>query len=337
MSAVLRVGLVGLGSMGRNHARAIQEVEGLTLAGIADAQPSAAVPGGIRLVRDVDELVALGIDLAVVAVPTAAHEEIAVRLAEAGVHTMVEKPLAPDPLAARRIRNAFAHAGLVGCVGHIERFNPALLAMRARLANGELGEVYQIVTRRQGPFPARIADVGVVKDLATHDVDLTEWCAQSSFRTVTAHVAHRSGRRHEDLVVAVGRLESGVVTSHLVNWLSPFKERVTVATGERGAFVAETLSGDLTWHQNGTELTEWQSVSSFRGVTEGDMTRLAIPKREPLVVELEAFRDAVRGVRDDVVSMTDGLRAAVIAEALLQSAETGRSVDLPARAHAHQG
>jgi predicted dehydrogenase len=202
--------------------------------------------------------------------------------------------------------------------------------MRSRLEHGDLGEVYQVVTRRQGPFPARIADVGVVMDLATHDIDLTSWAAQSPFTNVSAHVAFRSGREHEDLIAAVGMLARGVVTSHLVNWLSPFKERVTVATGERGAFVADTLSGDLSFHQNGTVPTQWSSVESFRGVSEGEMTRYAISKREPLRVELEAFRDAVRGEGDGVVSLAEGLRTVVVASSLLDSASSGHAVDVPA-------
>jgi UDP-N-acetylglucosamine 3-dehydrogenase len=327
----LRAGLIGLGMMGRHHARVMREVPGISLVAVADPVGD---PHDVRrdlpLLSSVEELIAAGIDIAVVAVPTGLHEDVAMALAEAGVHTMVEKPLAPTADAARRIVEAFASRGLVGCVGHIERFNPALQAMRSRLESGDLGDVYQIVTRRQGPFPARIADVGVVMDLATHDIDLTSWCAQSPFTNVSAHVAFRSGRDHEDLIAAVGLLASGIVTSHLVNWLSPFKERVTIATGERGAFVADTLSGDLTWHKNGTVPTEWQSVEAFRGVSEGEMTRLAIPKREPLVLELEAFRDAVRGEGDDVVSMVEGLRTVVVASSLLESAASGHTVDVPA-------
>ncbi len=80
--------------------------------------------------------------------------------------------------------DAFAARGLVGAVGHIERFNPALQELRRRIEAGDLGEVYQIATRRQGPFPARIADVGVVKDLGTHDIDLTAWVAQSGYAAI---------------------------------------------------------------------------------------------------------------------------------------------------------
>lgn len=325
--ADLRAGLIGLGMMGRHHARVLKELDGVELVAVADEFGDAhGVAGGLPLVRSVHELLEHRLDMVVVAVPTSTHEETALALADAGVHMMVEKPIASDHLAGRRMVEAFASKGLVGAVGHIERFNPALQSLRARVAQGELGEVYQIATRRQGPFPARIADVGVVKDLGTHDIDLTAWLAQSPFTHIAAQTASRSGREHEDLVAATGRLANGAVTNHLVNWLSPMKERLTVVTGERGAFVADTISVDLTFYANGTITTEWENVANFRGVSEGDVTRFALAKREPLRVEHEAFRDAVLGVRDDVVTLEEGLDTLVVAEGVIRSAQTGEPV-----------
>ena len=226
--------------------------------------------------------------------------------------------------------DAFAAKGLVGAVGHIERFNPALQSLRKRIEAGELGEVYQIATRRQGPFPARIADVGVVKDLGTHDIDLTAWLAQSPFQSIFAHITTRSGRPHEDMVAATGHLGNGVITNHLVNWLSPMKERLTIVTGEKGAFVADTITADLTFFENGTVATEWESMAAFRGVSEGNVTRLAIAKPEPLRTEHEAFRDAILGLRTDVVTMQEGLDTLRVAEAVLESASTRQIVEITA-------
>jgi predicted dehydrogenase len=275
------------------------------------------VASGLDLHRSVEDLVKTGLDYCVVAVPTAYHEQVGLALAEAGVHALVEKPLAPEGEAARRLAEAFSSRGLVGAVGHIERYNPALQHLRARLEQGELGSVYQIVTRRQGPFPARIADVGVVKDLATHDIDLTAWVSRSRFRSVAARTAFKSGREFEDLVAVVGNLEDGTVTNHLVNWLSPMKERVTIVTGEKGTF-----------HANGTVRTQWGSLAEFRGVSEGDMVRYAIAKPEPLRTEHEAFRDAVLGKPADIVTMAQGLATVAVAEAVIESASSGRTVDV---------
>lgn len=332
--AALRAGVVGLGMMGRHHVRVLRELDGVDLVAVADPGGDPyGVAGELPVLESVAALVQAGVDMAVVAAPTGLHEQVALELAAAGVHTLIEKPLAADSPGAQRIADAFTARGLIGCVGHIERYNPALQELRRRLEGGDLGEVYQIITRRQGPFPARIADVGVVKDLATHDIDLTSWVAQSPFTSISARVTHRSGRQYEDLVAALGTLSSGAVTNHLVNWLTPFKERVTVVTGDRGAFVADTLSADLTFHANGTVPTEWASVASFRGVSEGDVTRFAYAKREPLRLEHEAFRDAVLGVAvvgdaSGIVSMVDGQRTVQVAEAMLRSAETGQTIAL---------
>jgi UDP-N-acetylglucosamine 3-dehydrogenase len=325
----LRAGLVGLGMMGRNHARVLSTLEEVDFVGVADPCGDLhGVAAGRPVLRDVQELIELGIDYCVVAAPTGFHQDIGLQLAEAGVHALVEKPLAQDPPAARKLAEAFADRGLVGAVGHIERYNPALQSARRRLENGDLGNVYQIITRRQGPFPGRIADVGVVKDLATHDIDLTAWVSQQPFTSVSARTAHRSGRDHEDLVAVVGSLADGTITNHLVNWLSPLKERVTIMTGERGAFVADTLTADLTFHANGSVPTTWGGLQQFRGVSEGDMIRYAIHKPEPLRVEHENFRDAVLGRPADIVTMEQGLTTVTVAEAIIESASTGTTVAL---------
>ncbi|GAA1913906.1 Gfo/Idh/MocA family oxidoreductase [Arthrobacter gandavensis] len=327
--ANLRAGLIGLGMMGRHHARVIREVDGVDLVAVADSfgDPH-GVADGLKVCADVDELIAQGVDMAVVAVPTVLHEEIALKLADAGVHALIEKPIANDSAAGTRIADAFEAKGLVGAVGHIERFNPALQNLRERLEAGELGDVYQISTRRQGPFPARIADVGVVKDLATHDIDLTAWLSQSGYKDVFARTTSRSGRQHEDMVSAIGHLADGIITNHTVNWLSPFKERTTVVLGERGAFVADTISADLTFIENGTFQTEWESMAAFRGVAEGSSTRFALAKREPLKMEHEAFRDAVLGKSQRIVTLAEGLATLRVAEAVLTSAATGKVVQL---------
>ena len=327
--AALRAGLLGVGMMGRHHARVLRELDGVELVAIADpAGDPHGVAGDLAILPDIDALITEGIDIAVVAVPTRFHEAAALKLADAGVHTLVEKPIADSVEAGQRMVDAFAAAGLVGAVGHIERFNPALQELRRRIEAGDLGGVYQVTTRRQGPFPSRIADVGVAKDLASHDVDLTAWVVQSVYERVFAQTAFKSGREHEDMITITGRTASGVIVNNIVNWLSPMKERVTVVTGEKGAFVADTSTGDLTFYANGTIPLEWESVSSFRGVSEGDVTRFAFAKREPLRVEHEAFRDAVLGEETDVVTMEQGLRTLAVVEASLESARSGESVRL---------
>ena len=313
--------------MGRHHARVLASLPGVDFIGVSDlAGDVNGVAQGRPVVKSVAELVALGIDYAVVAVPTIYHLEIGLELAAAGIHAMVEKPLSQDTATAKDLAKTFAHAGLVGAVGHIERYNPALQEARRRLE--QLGSLYQVVTRRQGPFPSRVADVGVVKDLATHDIDLTAWITGQRYTSVSARTASRTGREYEDLVAVVGTLQDGTITNHLVNWLSPLKERVTIITGENGAFVADTLTADLTFYANGTVTSSWGEMTQFRGVSEGDVIRYAISKHEPLRMEHENFRDTVLGKPADIVTMEQGLTTVLVAEAVIESAKTNQIVDI---------
>ncbi len=314
----LRAGLVGIGAMGRHHARVLRSLEGVELVGVVDpAGDPQGYARGTPVLRALPDLVGAGLDYAVVASPTASHERVGRYLAEHGVAALVEKPLAPTAAAARRLAKAFESRGLVAGVGHIERCNPALLGLRARLEAGELGEVFQVATRRQSPFPHRVGDVGVVMDLATHDIDLTSWIAGQEYASVCAHTAARSGRAHEDMVTVTGVLGGGCLVSHLVNWLSPFRERCVVVTGARGCFVADTLAAELTFHANGGPLN---------GPSEGGAVRCAVAGREPLLVEHERFRDAVGGADAGIVGLRRGLRTVETAAAVLRSAATGEAV-----------
>lgn len=325
--ADLRAGVIGLGVMGRHHARVLSSLPGVHLVGIVDPV-GVAGDQHVQLLRSTEELLMQEVDYCFVAVPTALHHEIGLLLADAGVHALIEKPLAADIEAAQELVTAFESKGLIGAVGHIERYNPALQQARKRVASGDLGQIYQVVTRRQGPFPDRIADVGVVKDLATHDIDLTTWISQQPYVALAAQTAHQAGRKHEDLVAVVGQLQTGIVTSHTVNWLSPFKERRTVISGERGALIADTLTADLTFHANGRVQSEWDDMALFRGVSEGDEIRYAFPRPEPLRSEHEAFRDAVLGIGNDIVTMREGLTTVIVAEAILESARLGQTVNV---------
>jgi UDP-N-acetylglucosamine 3-dehydrogenase len=312
----LRAGVLGLGVMGRHHSRVLNALDGVDFVGVYDPADSVGPEiEGKPVLKNLDEFLDLGFDYCVVAAPTIYHLDIGTALAERGIHALIEKPVASTTVAATELRELFAAAGLIGGVGHIERFNPALQSARQRIEDGLIGDIYQIATRRQGPFPGRIADVGVIKDLASHDIDLTAWVSQQEYVSVNARTAHRSGRDHEDMVVAIGTLSKGTIATHTVNWLTPFKERTTIITGEKGALIADTLTADLTHYQNGVTRSTWDRVSSFRGVSEGDITRFALTKKEPLLAEHEAFRDAVlTGDTSKIVTLAEGTNVVMIAE-----------------------
>jgi UDP-N-acetylglucosamine 3-dehydrogenase len=304
--------------MGRHHSRVLNGLEGVEFLGVFDPADSVGPTiEGKPVVKDLDTFLDMGFDYCIVSAPTIYHLDIGKALAQRGIHALIEKPVAATTEAAVELRDLFAAAGLVGGVGHIERYNPALQSARQRIEDGLIGEIYQIATRRQGPFPGRIADVGVIKDLASHDIDLTAWVSQQDYVTINARTAHQSGRAHEDMLVAVGTLSKGTIVSHTVNWLTPFKERTTIITGEKGALVADTLTADLTHYKNGSADESWAGLASFRGVSEGDVTRFALAKKEPLLSEHEAFRDAVlTGDTSAIVTLAEGTKVVKIAEDL---------------------
>lgn len=309
--------------MGKNHARVLSALKGVELVAVIDETGDQhGIGGPARFFRSLDDLPVGLADFAVVATPTSTHLSVVEKIFAKGMHVLVEKPLADTVEAASRMIKKMRDTGLVGAVGHIERFNPAVQELKKRLSAGEIGDVYQIATRRQGSFPVRIGDVGVVKDLATHDIELVSWISGSNYEFVFAQASHKSGGAHEDMISVTGRLRNGAIVNHLVNWLSPMKERIVVVTGDKGTFIADTLTGDLTLHENGMFKVEWESFATFRGVTDGNMTRFAFPKKEPLIAELEGFRDYLVDGTGLIISLEEGTQVLRVAEAILESHET---------------
>ena len=323
--AKLRAAVIGLGMMGRNHARILANLPEVEFIGVCDpAGDPKNFAQGRNVYRELSQLIDEKLDYAIVSVPTAFHLEIGLELASAGVNALIEKPLSYDYNSSKKLVEAFSN--LIGAVGHVERYNPALQQARERL--DQVGTLFQIATRRQGPFPSRIADVGVVKDLATHDLDLTQWVTGQDYKTVSAQTAFRSGREDEDLLAVVSSLSGGAIANHLVNWLSPFKERLTILTGDKGALVADTLMADLTYYENGEIDSKWDELAKFRGVSEGNVIRYSYEKHEPLKKEHENFRDAILGKPSEIVTMKQALKTAAVADAILLSANEKQTIIL---------
>jgi UDP-N-acetylglucosamine 3-dehydrogenase len=311
----LRVGVIGHGVMGRHHCRVLSsDLQRYEFVGVADPDPS-QTSVAYTVYDSPSMLLGEGLDYCVIAAPTKFHFDLAAAAAECHTNCLIEKPIASTSKEAKDLVKIFEATNLTAGVGHIERYNPAIIALRKKLEEGFLGEIFQISTRRQGPFPARISDVGVSKDLATHDLHLTMWIADSDFKTISSQVTAKAGRPFEDMVVAIGRLQSGAITNHVVNWLSPFKERLVVVTGENGALVADTLNMNLTFHANGKRGVTWDQLEIFRGVSIGNTVQYEIDRPEPLISEHQAFAEAVIGNRNsEIISLEVGTRVLELAE-----------------------
>lgn len=332
-----RVGVIGTGVMGRNHARVLHELPDVELAGVADSNFDAACSvADVHATRGYGSLKELlekeRPDAVTIAVPTENHHAAVMEALAAGCHVLVEKPIAATLAQADELVAAARSAGRVLAVGHIERYNPAVLELKRRLDAGQLGRVYQFDAQRLGPFPQRIRDVGVVIDLATHDLDLMRFLTGSEIVRVYAETRRKVHTTREDMVSGLLRLADGSVGLLQINWLTPTKIRQLTVTGERGMFRADYLTQDLFFHENAEAADHnWEQITMLRGVSEGSMVKYAIQKREPLQSELEAFVKAVRGEPASIVSGEDGSEALRLALAMVESGDEGRVVNVARR------
>jgi hypothetical protein len=307
---VLRVGVLGVGVMGSNHARVLAEMPGVKLVGIADPdrQPREFVAGVLRCPAfdGLDALLEAGVDAITIAAPTHLHHQLALAAIARGVHVMVEKPIASTAEEGHDIVVAARRAGVTLMVGHVERFNPAVQAIKDAIRNED---ILSIAITRVGPFPPRMSNVGVVIDLAVHDIDLIRWFTDSDIIDVQPQLSNAVAER-EDIALLQFRTASGVLAHINTNWLTPFKARsVTVAT--RGKYV----QGDLLTRQV-TECFGFQPDGSY------SMRHLSVGHAEPLRSELLAFVNAIRTRQAPPVSGEEGVASLEIAIRCLEPKAT---------------
>jgi hypothetical protein len=261
---------------------------------------------GCVAVGDVEELLDRDIDAITIAAPTHLHRDIALLCIARGVHVMVEKPIASSVEEGRDIINAARRAGVTLMVGHVERFNPAVEAIKEAI-RGE--DILSIAITRVGPFPPRMSNVGVVIDLAVHDIDLIRWFTDSDIIEVQPQLSSAVAER-EDIALLQFRTASGVLAHINTNWLTPFKARnVIVAT--RGKYV----TGDLLTRQV-TECFGFQPDGSY------SMRHLSVGHAEPLRSELLAFLGALRAGAVPAVTGEEAVASLEIATRCLSSRPT---------------
>ena len=319
--------------MGYNHVRVLAETDGVELVGLADPDPAArhrvARRFRIPTFADYRHLLDQARPSAVsVAVPTGLHHEVASAALIAGCHVLVEKPIARSVEEGADLIRLAAERSVVLSVGHIERFNPAVRELKRRLDRGDLGTIFQVHARRLGPFPVRIRDVGVVIDLATHDLDVMRFLLGCDVERVYAETARRIHTDHEDLLSGLVKFENGAIGVLDVNWLTPTKIRELSVTGERGMFRVDYLSQDLFFHQNESLGQPWRPGDGVSRVSEGDVLKIRLSRHEALAAELSAFAAAARGDLPPVVTAEDGLEALRLAEAIVRAGLEHREISL---------
>jgi predicted dehydrogenase len=287
--------------MGSNHARVFTDLPGVELVGVADPDGKQRdfVSGalGCPAYHSVETLLAAGVDAVTIAAPTHLHRELALFCIERGVHVLVEKPIAPSVADGRAIIAAARHARVALMVGHVERFNPTVEAIKDAIRDED---ILSIAITRVGPFPPRMSNVGVVIDLAVHDIDLIRWFTDSDIVEVQPQLSSAVAER-EDIALLQFRTASGVLAHINTNWLTPFKARtIHVATRDK------YLIGDLLTLQV-TECFGFQPDGSY------SMRHLSVGYAEPLRSELLAFVNAIRGSRTPAVTGEEGVASLEVA------------------------
>lgn len=325
----LRTAVIGVGAIGRNHARVYNEVEASELVAVADAVAATAERVGeqfrVPAYADYREMLANEqLDAVTVAVPTTLHQQVALDVIATGVNILVEKPIAATVEQGQAMIAAAEARGVVFTIGHIERFNPAIVEMKRRLDAGDLGRVFQIHARRLGPFPARVQDVGVVIDLAIHDFDIMRYLTGSEAVRVYAETARRIHTGHEDLLSGLVRFENDVIGVLDINWLTPTKIRELMVTGEKGMYLANYITQDLYYYENDYAHSNWDALRAISGVSEGAMTRFKVERKEPLRNEIESFLRAITEGTPPVVSGADGLAALAVVQQIVDAGKEAK-------------
>ena len=304
---LLRVGVIGVGVMGSNHARVFADMPGVALVGVVDPENQqrdfVVKTLGCAGYDSVEALLDGGVDAVTVAAPTHLHHEIALACIAHGVHVLVEKPIASSVEEGRAIIAAAKRAGVTLMIGHVERFNPAVEAIKNAIQDED---ILSIAITRVGPFPPRMSNVGVVIDLAVHDIDLIRWFTDSDIVEVQPQLSSAVAER-EDIALLQFRTASGVLAHINTNWLTPFKARnVTVAT--RGKYVM----GDLLTRQV-TECFGFQPDGSY------SMRHLSVGHAEPLRAELMSFVGAIADGTPPAVTGEQGVASLEVAIQCLEA------------------
>jgi predicted dehydrogenase len=304
---MLNVGVVGVGVMGSNHARVLAELPGVKLVGVADPdrerRERVSKALGCAAFADLDALIAQGVDAISIAAPTHLHRDLALECAGRGIHILVEKPIASTIEEGRAIVAAARRAGVTLMIGHVERFNPAVESMK-RAIKGQ--DILSIAITRVGPFPPRMSNVGVVIDLAVHDIDLIRWFTDSEIVEIQPQLSSAVAER-EDIALLQFRTASGVLAHINTNWLTPFKARtIHIATRDK-YLIADLLTLQV------TECFGFQPDGSY------SMRHLSVGYAEPLRAELAAFLSAVRNKQTPAVTGEEGVASLEIAIRCLTS------------------
>jgi len=326
---MLRIGVIGLGSMGKNHARVCSEIENIELVGVSDIDQEnvnkISNKFGTLGFTNYKELIPK-IDLAIVATPTSNHFEIANNLLDAGKHILIEKPICDTVEKSASLVKKAESEGVVCAVGHIEKHNPAVKFVKESLDKGDFGDLITITSKRVSNFPGRIKDVGVILDFGVHDIDVMRLLA-GEIKSVYAKAGrYIPGIVHEDHANIVLNFENNICGVMEINWLTPVKIRKLFLTCSNNFIEADYIDQSVAI-----------STSTFSNINEMDLYHssvdhnvnfVSLEKKEPLRNEIEDFIKAVKENKKPLATGRDGLITLKVCEAATQSYKTGEEVKI---------
>ena len=325
----VRVGVIGVGRMGIHHARLYAEIPGAELVGVADADPAsrarASATYGIPVFEDHRELLPL-VDAVSIAVPTTLHHQVAGECLDRGIHVLVEKPIAHGVAEAEDLAARAVARGVVLQVGHIERFNPAVVELRRILAAEKL---LAISARRCSPPTPQIFDVDVVFDLLIHDLDIALALAGSPVRSVKATGSAVKGDRI-DLALVQIEFENGILADLVASKLTQLKIRELTATTENAYVTVDYISRDISIYRNAS-VTQAETVNAAVQHREGVLVEKPVVRPiEPLRLELEHVLGCIGGAAP-LVTAADAIAALRLATAISDQLTSGAGAPLGIR------
>ena len=324
----MKVGIIGVGSMGQNHVRVLSEIA--ELVGVADTNVrlGSAVSNrfSISFFVNYKDLLKEKLDAVIIAAPTSLHYEMARDALSKGIHVLVEKPICSNSGQAEKLVKFADELGLVLAVGHIERYNPVVAFAKKALDGKEYGQLITASTRRVSSLPERVKDVGVIMDLAIHDIDVLGYLVGSPVRSVYTLGGRQKHERFEDHANILMNFENGVDGFVEANWLTPMKVRKLALTCLKNFVELDYTTQSVI--VSSSTLMEFDPFNLYQVPFEYDIRQVSLQKKEPLKSELEDFLSAIKEKREPLVSGADATETLKVAEAALQSSKQGVVVRL---------
>lgn len=323
----MKVGVIGTGAMGRNHARLYSKLG--VLEGVFDLNGDSA--NGIAAQYRVERFESIEdalkkVDAVSICTPTSAHAEAATKAIESGVAVLVEKPFTGDINAAKMICDLAEKEGVTLGVGMVERFNPVVAEARRRLENDDFGNLVTISSRRVSSFPERIRDVGVIMDLGIHDVDALTYMCGSRVESVFTVGGKFNGSAFEDHATIIMKMADGKEAIAEVNWLTPMKVRKVYMTCSK-AYVQLDYMEQMISTSSSTYVGDGRD-NLYESPWEFDYRETFLRKEEPLKRELENFIASVKGEGQPMVTGRQALDNLAVCQAALLSMAENRQIDL---------